>query len=377
VVDSTQIRAVVYDGERDPTVRTVTLNPPKSGEVAVDITAAGVCHSDLHVVQGEWPVPTPTVLGHEGSGVVVEVGPDVDGLQIGDHVVLSWVASCGECRYCKAGRPVQCSAYAEVVGPGGVLFDGTTRLVMDGAPIYHYLGASTFAERVVVPATGAIKVRKDAPLDVIALVGCAVATGVGAVTHTAQVPHGATVVVIGCGGVGLSCVQGARLAGASRIVAVDVITSKLDLAQKFGATDVIDAASEDPEERLAQILPEGGDFVFDAIGKPQTTEQAIRMLALGGAAVVVGLPPAGSSATFDPLALAEADQRILGSNYGSIVPAVDIPRLVDAYMDGDIDLDSMVSARRPLEEAAAALQDLRGGSALRQLLLPAMDGETA
>ncbi len=367
------VRAAVFDGSNAGVrIADVRLAPPGPGEVMVDLAAAGVCHSDLHVVRGEWPVPHPTVLGHEGAGVVSELGQGVTDLEVGDHVVLSWVASCGHCRYCTAGRPVQCATYAEVVGPHGVLFDGTTRLSVDGAPAYHYLGVSSFAERVVVPASGAIKVRSDAPLDLVALIGCAVATGVGAVLNTARVPQGATVAVIGCGGVGLSVVQGARLAGAARIVAVDMLAAKLTLAEKLGATDTVDASQTDVVEALRALVPEGLDFVFDAIGKVQTTEQAIAALGLGGAAVIVGLPPVGSTARFDPLALAEADQRILGSNYGSIDPHVDIPKLVDQFMGGLIDLESMVSARRPLEEAAEALDDLATGSALRQLLIPSL-----
>ncbi len=367
------VRAAVFDGSNAGVrIADVRLAPPGPGEVMVDLAAAGVCHSDLHVVRGEWPVPHPTVLGHEGAGVVSELGQGVTDLEVGDHVVLSWVASCGHCRYCTAGRPVQCATYAEVVGPHGVLFDGTTRLSVDGAPAYHYLGVSSFAERVVVPASGAIKVRSDAPLDLVALIGCAVATGVGAVLNTARVPQGATVAVIGCGGVGLSVVQGARLAGAARIVAVDMLAAKLTLAEKLGATDTVDASQTDVVEALRALVPEGLDFVFDAIGKVQTTEQAIAALGLGGAAVIVGLPPVGSTARFDPLALAEADQRILGSNYGSIDPHVDIPKLVDQFMGGLIDLESMVSARRPLEEAAEALDDLAAGSALRQLLIPSL-----
>jgi S-(hydroxymethyl)glutathione dehydrogenase/alcohol dehydrogenase len=196
-----------------------------------------------------------------------------------------------------------------------------------------------------------------------------VATGVGAVQNTARVEAGATVAIIGCGGVGLCCVQGARLAGASRIVAVDVVPEKLDLARRLGATDTVDASAEPVLEALASLVPEGLDYVFDAIGKIETTEQAIAALGLGGAAVIVGLPPAGKSARFDPLALAEADRRILGSNYGSVNAAVDIPRLVDLFMDGRLDLESLVSARRPLEEAREALDDLAGGHALRQLLV--------
>ena len=372
VPGSSQIKAAVFEGADQPVrIVEVTLAPPGPGEVEVAVTAAGVCHSDLHVVRGEWPVPHPTVLGHEGSGVVTAVGAGVDSLEVGDHVVLSWVASCGTCRQCLAGRPVQCATYAAEIATTGTLFDGTTRFSLDGSPVYHYLGVSSYAERVVVPASGAIRVRKDAPLDAIALVGCAIATGVGAVRNTAAVPPGATVAVIGCGGVGLSCIQGARLAGAARIVAVDLLDEKLELALRLGATEAINSAtSPDVVQALADLVPEGIDFVFDAIGKIATTELALEVLGLGGAAVIVGLPPAGATARFDPLRLAEADQKILGSNYGSVVPQRDIPLLVDLVMEGALDLESMISARRPLAEAAEALADLNTGQALRQLLIP-------
>lgn len=347
----------------------VELAPPRAGEVEVTIAAAGVCHSDLHVIRGEWQVPVPVILGHEGSGIVTALGPDVSGLAMGDHVVLSWVPACGKCRYCLLGRPSQCQVAAQVTAPNGVLYDGTSRLSINGETAYHYLAVSSYAERVVVPQSGAIKVRDDAPLDVIALVGCAVATGVGAVQNTAKVERGSTVAVIGCGGVGLSCIQGARLAGASRIVAVDIMAEKLDLARRLGATETLDASAGSVVQALKNAVPEGLDYIFDAIGKIETTEQAIAALGLGGAAVVVGLPPTGKTARFEPLALAEADQRILGSNYGSVNPAVDIPRLVDLFMDGQLDLQSLVSARRPLEEARQALDDLASGHALRQLLV--------
>ena len=367
------MRAAVFGGPGQPVqVTEVELAPPGPGEVEVAIAAAGVCHSDLHIVLGEWPHPVPVVLGHEGSGVVTAVGAGVTSLSPGDHVVLSWVPACGQCRYCRRGRPAQCQVSAEVVSPGGVLPDGTSRLRTGGEPAYHYLGVSSFAERAVVAESGAIRVRQDAPLEVAALVGCAVATGVGAVRNTAGVPPGATVAVIGCGGVGLSCVQGARLAGAARIVAVDVMADKLAVARRLGATDAVHADGRPDRPVVAALralVPEGLDYVFDAIGKIDTTEQAIAALGLGGSAVVVGLPPAGSQARFDPLALAEADRRILGCNYGSIVPQRDIPHLVDLVMGGDLDLESMVSARRPLTEAADALADLASGRVLRQLLI--------
>jgi S-(hydroxymethyl)glutathione dehydrogenase/alcohol dehydrogenase len=259
---------------------------------------------------------------------------------------------------------------ATVVLPGGVLYDGTSRLSRNGATVHHYLGTSSFAEYAVVPATGAIKIRKDAPLDVVALVGCAVATGVGAVNNTAGVEVGATVVVIGCGGVGLSVVQGARLAGASRIVAVDVRREKAELAMTLGATDLVDASDVDAVAAVRDLISDGIDYAFDAIGKTTTTEQAIAMLGLGGAAVIVGLPATGAKASFEPLALAEADQRILGSNYGSVRPAIDIPVMVDQYMAGDLKLEEMVSDRRGLEDAARSLDELRTGAPLRTLLIP-------
>ena len=364
------MKAVTFDGTT-VSVAEVDLAAPKSGEVRVRVTAAGVCHSDLHVMRGEWDVPMPLVMGHEGSGVVDAIGDGVTSLAVGDHVVLSWVPNCGECRYCKLGRPAQCELVANVVATQGVLYDGTSRLSKDGEVVHHYLGVSSFAEFVVVPESGAIKVREDAPLDVIALVGCAVATGVGAVRNTAKLTAGSTAAVIGCGGVGLSVIQGARLEKASLILAVDVAADKLELARKLGATHtLLVEPGMDVPEAMKAIVPEGLDYVFDAIGKIVTTEQSIRALGLGGSAVVVGLPPTGQTAQFDPLVLAEADQRILGCNYGSTVPQRDIPRLVDELMSGDLDLESMISARRPLDEAEAALADLNAGAALRQLLLP-------
>lgn len=365
------MRAAVFTDPSIPVeIQDVELAPPRAGEVRVKIAAAGVCHSDLHVRRGEWSPPTPLVMGHEGSGVVTEVGAGVTTLAVGDHVVLSWVAPCGECRYCRAGHEARCQLVATVVAPGGVLFDGTSRLSRDGETVHHYLGVSSFADEVVVPASGAVKVRDDAPLDVIALVGCAVATGVGAVLNTAAVEPGSTVAVIGCGGVGLSVVQGARLAGAERIVAIDVRREKTELARRLGATDEILVGDGDAVEQLRALIPDGVDYAFDALGHTATTEQAIRSLGLGGAAVVVGLPPEGARASFEPLVLAEADQRILGSNYGSVRPAIDIPALVDRYMDGELQLDALVSSRRPLSEASAALDELESGLALRQLLIP-------
>jgi S-(hydroxymethyl)glutathione dehydrogenase / alcohol dehydrogenase len=365
------MRAVVYRDSATPVeVTEVELDDPREGEVRVRIAAAGVCHSDLHVRRGDWDVAVPLVMGHEGSGTVTAVGPGVTSVREGDRVILSWVPSCGRCRTCLAGQPSRCELCANVLAPGGVLYDSTTRLHIGGERVHHYLSVSSFAEEAVVPESGAIPVHADAPLDVLALVGCGVATGVGAVMRTAEVPEGATVAVIGCGGVGLSVVQGARLARAGSIIAVDLDPGRSELARTFGATDAVSPRAGDVVDQVHELTGGGVDYAFDAIGKVETTEQAVRMLGIGGAAVVVGLPPTGAQARFDPLALAEREQRILGSNYGSTVPHEDFPALVERYLAGELKLDELVTGRRPLEEAEAALQDLAAGRALRQLLIP-------
>lgn len=364
------MKAAVFDGTRVE-IADVDLASPGAGEVLVNIAAAGVCHSDLHVTRGDWSAPLPLVLGHEGSGVVTAIGEGVTKLSVGDHVVLSWVPNCGKCRYCLLGRPAQCQLVSEVVASQGVLYDETSRLSRNGIKIHHYLGVSSFAEQAVVPESGAVKIRSDAPLDLVALIGCAIATGVGAVRNTAQIAQGSTTAVIGCGGIGLSVIQGARLERASVIAAVDISEQKLEIAKKLGATHtLLVTPGLDVVRALRDLIPEGIDYIFDAIGKIETTEQSIRALGLGGAAVIVGLPKVGQSARFDPLVFAEADQRILGCNYGSSIPQRDIPRLVDELMCGDLDLESMVSARMQLTEVEWALDDLAAGNALRQLLFP-------
>lgn len=365
------MRAVVFErAEQAAAVADVELAAPGPGEVKVQIAAAGVCHSDLHVRKGDWDLPLPLVMGHEGSGIVVELGAGVTELQVGDHVVLSWVAPCGHCRSCLRGHDVRCEVAATTVALGGNLNDGTSRLSLDGRRLNHYLGVSSFAEAAVVTASGAIRVRKDAPLEVLALVGCAVATGVGAVVNTAAVEAGSLVAVVGCGGVGLSVVQGARLAGAERVVAIDLRADKTALAMTLGATDALVVGDGDLAEQLRELLPDGVDYAFDAIGKISTTEQCIDMLALGGAAVIVGITAAGTRASFEPQNLVDRDQRILGSNYGGVRPSVDIPRIVDQYMNGQIQLDPLVSGRRSLDEAEACLTELAEGGVLRQLLIP-------
>lgn len=364
------VRAVVFDNIVDgPTLTELTLAAPGPEEVEVEIVAAGVCGSDYHVVAGEWDVPHPLVLGHEGAGIVTAVGPDVTTVEVGDHVVLTWAPRCNRCRQCRAGRPWQCLGVVELIEPSGLLYDGTTRWSIGGEQVYHYSAVSSFAERVVVPQWGAVPIRKDAPLDVAALLSCGVATGVGAVTNTANVPKGASVAVIGCGGVGLSIIQGARLVGADPIVAVDVNPDKLTAARQLGATHALHVADRDALVDLLDIAPGGFDYVFDAIGRISTIEQMIKALGIGGTCVLVGIPSNEATASFDPRILSSGSRRILGSHYGSIDAHLDIPRLVDLWMEGRLDLDTLVSKRRPLAEVHAAFNDLRSGDALRTLLV--------
>jgi S-(hydroxymethyl)glutathione dehydrogenase/alcohol dehydrogenase len=363
------MRAVVFTGAGEPLqVEDLTLAAPKAGEVRVKLVGAGVCHSDLHVYKGDWNHRTPLVLGHEGAGTVTAVGPGVASPAVGDHVILSWMPSCRECRFCVAGKPQLCETAMNAVGTGA-MFDGTTRLARaDGTPVYHYLSTAAFAEETVVPAAGAITVRSDAPLEKVPIIGCAVATGFGAVVNTAEMEWGSTAAVIGCGAVGLSAIQGARLCAATRIVAVDVVGGKLEAATAFGATDVVNSAETDPVEAVRELSGGGVDYVFECIGLAETCEQAVAMLAFGGTAVVVGQPKAGTRPGYDALLLSCYEQRVIGSNYGSMRPAVDFPRLVDLYMDGRLMIDELITGHRPLGEAQAAFEDLIAGRAIRTVL---------
>jgi S-(hydroxymethyl)glutathione dehydrogenase/alcohol dehydrogenase len=340
----------------------------------VQISAAGVCRSDLHSRVGDWPRRVPLVMGHEGSGIVSEVGSDVTSVAPGDHVVLSWQPACGRCRRCVSGRPQQCELVAEVVAPLGLLHDGTSRLRLHGKPVFHYSGVSSFAEEAVVPESGVVRVPAEVPLISAALLGCCVTTGVGAVLWTARVHPGATVVVIGCGAVGLNAVQGAVLAAASQIIAVDPVDEKLVWAAEFGATKTVLARSSDSVSEIRDLTMGGADFVFDCIGLPETVSDAIQMLGVGGAAVLVGLPKVGETAEFMPYSLAGSEQRIVGSYYGSSRPKVDFPLLAELYIRGRLKIDELVTSRRPLEEAEAALDDLRAGRGIKTVLEPFPQG---
>jgi S-(hydroxymethyl)glutathione dehydrogenase / alcohol dehydrogenase len=275
--------AVLYEFNAPLVVEELELDPPKAGEVLVRMAASGVCHSDLHVVRGTHPTALPIVLGHEGAGIVEAVGPEVADLAPGDHVLLSWLPYCGRCRQCVRERPNRCE---NVAWYDATMEDGTCRFHRDGSPVHHY-NTSSFAERSVVPARTAIRVDPALPLTELALMGCAVMTGVGAVLNTAQVRPGESVAVVGCGGVGLNVVQGARIAGATAIVAVDTVPAKLELALELGATHTVDAGAGDPVDAVLELVGGGVDHAFEALGRPETIETTLGLTGRGGQAVLM------------------------------------------------------------------------------------------
>lgn len=347
----------------------VTLDRPGPGEVLVRLAYSGVCHSDLHVLRGEWTMPTPLVLGHEGSGIVEEVGPAVNGLSVGDHVILSWTPSCRRCRYCVSGRPQLCEV-AAATAYRCVLPSGRSPLHYSGSPAYPFLAVGSFAGAAVVSESAAIAIRDDMPLDKAALIGCGVVTGVGAAINTARVHPGSQVVVIGCGGVGLAIVQGARLAGARRIVAIDVHDEALGRARHLGASHTVNSSSTDPGTVVARVTGSDGgpDYVFEAIGNVKTIELAYELTGRGGTTVVVGQVAEGEMIRIDPYRLSEDEKVLRGSNYGSSRASIDFPLMVDLYMTGALDLDSLVSKIRPLREVNEAFEDMLDGSVARTVL---------
>jgi S-(hydroxymethyl)glutathione dehydrogenase / alcohol dehydrogenase len=360
--------AVLWEPGTPVEVREVELAPPREGEVVVRIAACGVCASDLHVVDGDIPEPLPLVLGHEASGVVVETGPGVERPAVGDHVVLALVPSCGDCTSCRRGRRNFCELGAAMAATG-TLADGTSRLSTDGTELRHFNSVSSFAEFAVVPHSVAVPIRRDVPLDVAALVGCAVLTGYGGVFRTAGVEEGASVAVWGCGGVGQNAVQAARLAGAGPIVAVDTRPECLALAERLGATHAVHAGTTaDPAAAVRELTGGGAEYAFEAIGREETIRQAWDALRPGGTAVVLGLPPKGSTVTIDTWGFIN-EKTLKGSFLGSARIDEDVPRIVDLYAEGELHLDELVSRRIPLAELPEAFDRLRAGDGLRQLVV--------
>ncbi len=363
------MRAAVLETPNAPLVVTdVELDDPHPGEVLVRVCHCGVCHSDLSMVDGSFPPPGPTVLGHEAAGIVEAVGDGVTMVGVGDHVVLTPCPPCGRCYWCLRSEWSACENSRSLMTFSHG--DGGTRLRRGDEVVYRGLGVAAFAERVVTDQTGAVPVPEDLPLDVLCVLGCAVQTGVGAVLHTAKVPPGATVLVLGLGGVGLSVVQGAVLAAAARIVVSDPVPQRRELARRFGATDLLDPASDDVVAACFDLTGGiGVDVAFEAAGRSALLGPAIDATRFGGTTVLVGVPPVSDALTYASAAIFGAtEKKLLGCLLGGANSRRDIPMLVDLWRQGRLDLASMITARRPLDQINEALDDLAAGVGVRTVI---------
>jgi len=345
-------------------VEDVDLRGPATGEVSVTVAACAICHSDIAYMQGAWGGELPAVYGHEAAGVVEAVGPGVRGVDEGDHVVVTLVRSCGRCPQCLRGAPALCERL-----PDFPLTQHTPLSAADGTPIHQGVRTAAFAERVTVDASQVVRVPDDIALDAASLLACGVVTGVGAVVNTAKVEAGSTLVVFGCGGVGLNVVQGALLAGAGEIVAVDLLDGKLEAAAAFGATHALNPTRDDVEAEVRALTGgRGADYAVDASGAIPAIEQAFGLLRRGGTLVLVGMPPSGATIPLDAEAIADNAVRILGSKVGSVRPQLDIPALVGLYTQGRLKLDELISGRWPLGDINDAVAAAESGDALRPVI---------
>lgn len=363
------VRAAVLHAVHAPfVIEMLTLLPPGAGEVRVRVQAAGVCHSDWHVVSGATAHPLPVVLGHEGAGIVEEVGPGVTRVQPGDTVALNWAPNCGHCFYCLHDQPSLCAEYVEPIWAGTML-DGTTRFRRHGQPVYHFSGLGCFAEQVVVPEASCVALPRAVPPTVAALIGCAVTTGVGSVLNTARVAPGSSVAVYGAGGVGLSTVLGARLAGAGPIVVVDVSAEKCALARAFGATHAL-LAGDDTADRIRALTGgRGADYVFEAIGLPAVQESCLDAVRPGGTLVLSGIAPMGSRTNFPSALLTRQEKRVVGCYYGSANTARDFPAYADLYLRGQLDLDRLVTHTYRLDQINDAYGAMLAGTGARGVIV--------
>jgi S-(hydroxymethyl)glutathione dehydrogenase / alcohol dehydrogenase len=360
--------AVLFEPGKKLEIHDVDVAGPKAGEVLVRMAAGGVCHSDLHVMTGHLHAPLPAILGHEGAGVVADVGPGVVSVAPGDHVIPLWRVSCGECEHCTGGRPALCASGMQIRSTGR-LRDGTSRFTLGGKEIKHFNGVSTFSEYSVIPERSVLKIPADLPLDRVALLGCAVITGVGAVVHAARVRVGSSVAVFGAGGVGLNVVQGAALAGAGQIIAVDLLDRKLDFAKQFGATHTVNASASDPVAAVRELTAgRGVDYAFEVIGLPKTMRQAYDTLAKRGTAVIVGVSPLSAEVSVPVMSLVFEERVLTGSIYGSSRPRVDIPMLIELYRAGRLRLDELLTRSYPFSEINEAYAALERGEVARSVV---------
>ena len=355
--------AILHEVGQPLVIEEVQVDDPGPREVLVRTVAAGACRSDLHLMNGSYETEVPVVMGHEAAGVVERVGHDVTYLEPGDHVISCMSMFCGSCRYCLTGKPYGCEN-TDVLNRS----DGEApRLSQGGRPVHQGYDLGSFAERMLLHEHALVKIRLDMPLDRAALIGCGVTTGVGAVIRTARVEPGSSVAVIGCGGVGLSAINGAAIAGAGRILAIDIHQSKLELARQFGATDGIDAGTVDPVEAILDMTDGGVDYSFEALGRKETCEQAFGMLRPSGTACIIGMVPEGQKIEIDAAALLY-DRRLIGSDMGSNAFRVDMPHLVDFYLNGKLNLDALISQRIPLERVNEAYAEMLAGTVARSVI---------
>ena len=360
--------AVLYAPQSSFVVETVDLQPPQDGEVLVKMAAAGVCHSDWHLVTGDTKHPLPVVPGHEGAGIVEAIGAGVTRVRPGDHVALNWAPNCGDCFYCQHDRPSLCTTY---VGPlwAGTMMDGTTRFRKDGQPIYHFSALGCFAEQVVVPQECCVAMSKALPWNIAALIGCAVTTGVGAALNTVQMEPDSRVAVFGAGGVGLSIIMGAKHARAKQIIAVDTNEAKGDLARDFGATDVL-INSPDIVGDIRKITEgRGADYVFEAVGLPALQELCLEAARPAGTVVLVGVSPMGSSTNLPGAIITRQEKTVTGSYYGTANTARDFPLYADLYLQGQLDLDRLVSQQYTLDQINEAYADMLAGENARGVIV--------
>ena len=359
------MRAAILPAYHAPLeIADIQIDKPGPGEVLMKTAATGVCHSDLHCIEGGLPVPCPCVLGHEPAGIVEQVGDNVSYVKPGDRVIACLSIFCGTCEYCATGRPNLCGGEALDRGP-----DQPPRLSRDGNGLYQMAQLGSFAEQMLVPENALVKVREEIPLDRAALIGCGVTTGLGAALNTAKVEAGSRCVVIGAGGVGLSIVQGCRIAGAGQIIVVDKEPWKLELAKQVGATHGVNASEGDPVAQVLELTEGGAHYAFEAIGLAATIRQCLSMTRKGGATVMVGVTKMGEEVSFHGIEMVLAEKRILGSMMGSNSFRVDMPRFVDFYLNGQLKLDEMISARRPLDEINICFDEMRKGAVARSVVV--------
>jgi S-(hydroxymethyl)glutathione dehydrogenase/alcohol dehydrogenase len=360
--------AVLWERGQPLSIEEVELDPPGPGEVLVAVKAAGVCHSDLHPARDDWPIRTPIVLGHEGAGIVREVGAGVRSVKPGDHVVLCWAPACGTCAFCQEGRAILCDRLDRTTYRNK-LPSGATRLHARGQDVAHFLSTACFAEHAILPAEGVVPVSDDLPFDALATVGCAVVTGVGAVTSAARAPRGSSVAIIGAGGVGLNVAQGAAIAGCHPIVAVDRRPGPLAIARTFGATDTLESPPKIADAVRDLTGGRGADFVFDTVGTPQTLTDALGAARKGGTVVLTGLSRIDAAASVQMFPFVMQEKRLIGSAYGSGSPPDDIRRLVDWFKDGRLKLKELVHRTYTLDQVNEALAALAAGEGARGVIL--------